>query len=134
MLDPLGVVTKTRQDIGEQEHDGLTEAPSSIAQNEEIKRQAVDNYFYVPTIGLVPEIMAPSSLPDLTGKIGIFSLIHKSVIMNTLNWWLSFSIFMFYFIMFFNTILLSQIDKNKFFNSYIHFTYFYFYQKGEFSY
>ncbi|XP_014790172.1 WASH complex subunit 1 [Octopus bimaculoides] len=65
MLDPLGVVTKTREDIGEE--DGLTEAPSSIAKNEEIKRLEADTYFYVPSIGNVPEITAPTSLPDLPG-------------------------------------------------------------------
>ncbi|OWF51124.1 WASH complex subunit 1-like [Mizuhopecten yessoensis] len=65
MLDPLGVVTKTRTAIEEEEE--LAEAPLTIAQREELQRQQADSYFYIPHLGDVPEIAVPSSLPDLPG-------------------------------------------------------------------
>ncbi|XP_069142361.1 WASH complex subunit 1-like [Argopecten irradians] len=65
MLDPLGVITKTRTAIEEEEE--IAEAPLTIAQREELQRQQADSYFYIPHLGDVPEIAVPSSLPDLPG-------------------------------------------------------------------
>ena len=67
MLDPLGVVTKTRSGI-EEEEERLAAAPSTITQGEQIERASKENYFYVPDIGQVPEIAVPDFLPDLVGK------------------------------------------------------------------
>ena len=65
MLDPLGVVTKTRTAIEEEEE--LADAPSTIAQREELQRLQAENYFYMPNIGDVPELAVPEFLPELTG-------------------------------------------------------------------
>ena len=67
MLDPLGVVTKTRQAETDQD-DGLADAPSTIREREELQRMQRENIFYTPTAGEVPEIAVPDFLPDLLGK------------------------------------------------------------------
>lgn len=67
MLDPLGVVTKTRTAL-EEEEAGLADAPSTIAQQEELQRRQQETFFYMPDIGQVPEIMVPDFLPDLLGR------------------------------------------------------------------
>ncbi|XP_064632682.1 WASH complex subunit 1-like [Lineus longissimus] len=68
MLDPLGVVTKTRSTEGDEE-DSLAAAPSSIAHGEEMKRGQMENYIYVPDLWELPEISVPDFLPDLVGSI-----------------------------------------------------------------
>ncbi|XP_078678169.1 WASH complex subunit 1-like [Branchiostoma floridae x Branchiostoma belcheri] len=65
-LDPLGVVTKTRKDI-EEEEEGLADAPSTITNREQLERIQAENYFYIPNMGDVPEIDVPNLLPDLPG-------------------------------------------------------------------
>ncbi|XP_041349926.1 WASH complex subunit 1-like [Gigantopelta aegis] len=65
MLDPLGVVTKTRAAI--EEEAGMAEAPTTIVQREELQKQSAENYFYIPDIGEVPEIAVPDFLPNLLG-------------------------------------------------------------------
>ncbi|XP_035677447.1 LOW QUALITY PROTEIN: WASH complex subunit 1-like [Branchiostoma floridae] len=65
-LDPLGVVTKTRKDI-EEEEEGLADAPSTITNREQLERIQAENYFYIPNMGEVPEIDVPNLLPDLPG-------------------------------------------------------------------
>lgn len=67
MLDPLGVVTKTRTAM-EEEEQAMAEAPNTIKTNEELQRLQADNYFYVPGIGEVPELDVPIALPNLLGK------------------------------------------------------------------
>ncbi|KAK2141543.1 hypothetical protein NP493_5223g00023 [Ridgeia piscesae] len=66
LLDPLGVVTKTRSTLEDTE-EGLADAPSTIVQREELNRQVAENYFFVPGMGNVPEIAVPDFLPDLLG-------------------------------------------------------------------
>ncbi|XP_012938504.1 WASH complex subunit 1 [Aplysia californica] len=66
MLDPLGVVTKTRAAI-EEEEAGMAEAPSTIIHNEEMFRAAAENFLYMPELGTVPEIAVPELLPNLPG-------------------------------------------------------------------
>lgn len=65
MLDPLGVVTKTRTAIDEETD--LADAPSTITQREELQRQQNESFFYMPDIGEVPEITVPDFLPNLLG-------------------------------------------------------------------
>lgn len=69
MIDPLGVVTKTKTAI--EEESGLSDAPLTIAQREELQRQQKENYFYVPEIGDVPEIAVPDFLPNLLGMYSV---------------------------------------------------------------
>ncbi|KAL4226300.1 Arp2/3 complex-mediated actin nucleation [Mactra antiquata] len=66
MLDPLGVITKTRTAL-EEEDSGMADAPNTIKTNEELQRLQADNYFYVPGIGQVPELDVPIALPNLLG-------------------------------------------------------------------
>uniref|UniRef100_A0A2C9JEA9 WASH1 WAHD domain-containing protein n=1 Tax=Biomphalaria glabrata TaxID=6526 RepID=A0A2C9JEA9_BIOGL len=66
MLDPLGVVTKTRSSI-EEEVKAMAEAPSTILRNEDMFRISAENYLYMPEIGTVPEIAVPDLLPNLPG-------------------------------------------------------------------
>ncbi|XP_050409917.1 WASH complex subunit 1 [Patella vulgata] len=66
MLDPLGVVTKTRSTL-EYEEAGLADAPSTIVQSEEMLQQKTESYSYMPDIGHVPEIAVPDFLPNLLG-------------------------------------------------------------------
>ena len=66
MIDPLGAVTKTRKAI-EEEQEEIGAAPMSITQREQMERQGMENYFYVPDLGDVPEIDVPNYLPDLPG-------------------------------------------------------------------
>lgn len=67
MLDPLGVVTKTRAAVTEGAA-GPADAPTTIVQSEEMQRQQQENYFYVPDLGNVPEIAVPDFLPNLPGE------------------------------------------------------------------
>ncbi|CAL1526222.1 unnamed protein product [Lymnaea stagnalis] len=66
ILDPLGVVTKTRSAI-EEEVGAMAEAPSTIVHNEEMYRVTADNFLYMPELGSVPEIAVPDLLPNLPG-------------------------------------------------------------------
>lgn len=66
MLDPLGVVTKTRTALDDDDL-GMAEAPNTIKTNEELQRLQAENYFYVPGIGEVPELDVPIALPNLLG-------------------------------------------------------------------
>ena len=68
MLDPLGVVTKTRTSL-EDDSTGLAAAPDTIQQREEMMRRSADNYFYMPGLGEVPELTVPDFLPFLAGRI-----------------------------------------------------------------
>lgn len=84
MLDPLGVVTKTRTAI-EEEEAGLAEAPSTIAQREELQRLQKDNYFYIPDIGTVPELVVPDFLPNLLGKIVLLLIVYNNLYQDHLK-------------------------------------------------
>ena len=66
IIDPLGVKTKTRAAIEEEED--IAEAPSTIVHNDEMFRAAAENYLYRPELGAVPEIAVPDLLPNLPGK------------------------------------------------------------------
>ena len=66
MLDPLGVVTKTRLSM-ETEETGPADAPSTIVRGEEMQRMNTENYFYNPDMGQVPDIEVPADLPFLPG-------------------------------------------------------------------
>ncbi|BFZ10703.1 hypothetical protein BsWGS_13742 [Bradybaena similaris] len=66
MLDPLGVVTKTRAAI-EEEGARIAEAPSTIVHNEELLKPTAEGIFYIPGMGTVPEIVVPDQLPNLPG-------------------------------------------------------------------
>lgn len=66
MLDPLGVVTKTRAAI-EEEGARMAEAPSTIVHNEDLVKVSVDIFSYIPELGTVPEIAVPDQLPNLPG-------------------------------------------------------------------
>ncbi|XP_059169728.1 WASH complex subunit 1-like [Physella acuta] len=66
LLDPLGVVTKTRSAI-EEEVNAMAEAPSTIVHNEEMFRATAENFLYMPKLGTVPEIAVPELLPNLPG-------------------------------------------------------------------
>jgi WAS family protein 1 len=66
MLDPLGVVTKTRAAL-EEEEARIAEAPSTIVHNEELYRASAENFLYIPELGTVPEIAVPDLLPNLPG-------------------------------------------------------------------
>jgi len=68
-LDPLGVVTKTRSSVEENDADRLAAAPSTIQQREELPQLAAESYFYVPGLGAVPEFSLPDFLPDLAGML-----------------------------------------------------------------
>ena len=70
MLDPLGVVTKTR--TGDEETDmGLADAPSTITHREELNRMRKESIGYVPPAQAVPMIATPDFLPDLLGKFSV---------------------------------------------------------------
>lgn len=65
VLDPLsGAKTKTRDNIIEDES-GLSEAPYSILQGEELGRGQQDSIMYVPVMPELPELEVPESLPHL---------------------------------------------------------------------
>ena len=66
MLDPLGVVTKTRTAIDDKE-EGPAEAPSTIIGREDLLKQNKTEYFYMPGMGEVPEMELPNTLPELAG-------------------------------------------------------------------
>jgi WAS family protein 1 len=59
MLDPLGVVTKTRQALQDEEEQRMQAAPVSISQREALDHMAAENYFYSPGLGEVPQIDVP---------------------------------------------------------------------------
>jgi WAS family protein 1 len=67
MLDPLGVVTKTRRALEDEEVQRMEAAPISISQREILDHPARENYFYSPGLGEVPQIDVPLDLPDLPG-------------------------------------------------------------------
>ena len=67
MLDPLGVITKTRTALEEEELT-MADAPKTIKTNEDLQRLQSENYFYVPGIGEVPELNVPIALPNLLGR------------------------------------------------------------------
>eukprot|EP00118_Oscarella_pearsei_P025374 m.308082 g.308082 ORF g.308082 m.308082 type:complete len:499 (+) comp43352_c0_seq1:665-2161(+) len=70
ILDPLaGVSTKTRK-VVEEEGLRIGDAPTTIAQREQMARMAKESYFYMPEIGEVPSIDLPLDLPDLPGIAG----------------------------------------------------------------
>uniref|UniRef100_G3UBU8 WASH complex subunit 1 n=1 Tax=Loxodonta africana TaxID=9785 RepID=G3UBU8_LOXAF len=67
-LDPLaGAVTKTHVMLGAETEEKLFDAPLSISKREHLEQQVLENYFYVPDLGQVPEIDVPCYLPDLPG-------------------------------------------------------------------
>jgi WAS family protein 1 len=67
MLDPLGVVTKTRRALEDEEEQRMEAAPISISQREKLDHPKVEKYFYSPGLGEVPQIDVPLDLPDLPG-------------------------------------------------------------------
>eukprot|EP00039_Didymoeca_costata_P018699 m.334591 g.334591 ORF g.334591 m.334591 type:complete len:505 (-) comp17392_c0_seq1:151-1665(-) len=70
VIDPLlGAVTKTREDVEEQNK--LASAPDTILAGEYYISQEGESYRYVPNIGHVPEISAPDVLPNLPGVADI---------------------------------------------------------------
>uniref|UniRef100_A0ACB8FNC9 WASH complex subunit 1 n=1 Tax=Sphaerodactylus townsendi TaxID=933632 RepID=A0ACB8FNC9_9SAUR len=67
-LDPLaGAVTKTHVALTTEKEEKLFDAPLSITKRGQLDQQVLENYFYVPDLGQVPEIDVPSYLPDLPG-------------------------------------------------------------------
>ena len=68
MLDPLGVVTKTRSAI-EEEEASMAEAPSTITHNQEMLNPMADDLTYRPVMADLPDIAVPGNLPNLPGKI-----------------------------------------------------------------
>ena len=68
MLDPLGVVTKTRTAL-EDEEAALADAPTTIKTSEELQRMQAENYFYIPSVEAVPDIAVPDCLPNLLGNM-----------------------------------------------------------------
>ena len=80
MLDPLGVVTKTRTAL-ENEEAALADAPTTIKTSEELQRLQAENYFYIPVIEEVPEIAVPDCLPNLLGKLLLLNIFFFRVIM-----------------------------------------------------
>ncbi|XP_046683302.1 WASH complex subunit 1-like isoform X2 [Homalodisca vitripennis] len=69
MLDPLGLVTKTRQIIEDEVKGDLDAAPRSMCQ-EMVNFKPGENYFYSPTLQEVPQLDVPLDLPDLPGIAG----------------------------------------------------------------
>lgn len=67
MLDPLGLVTKTRQVLEEEEKVDLDAAPCSMSQ-QLLDFKGMENYFYSPILQEVPQLDVPLDLPDLPGK------------------------------------------------------------------
>lgn len=67
MLDPLGVVTKTRTSLEEDLAGGPAAAPSTIQQREEQLRKNIPSFLYSPGMGDVPVLTLPDFLPDLPG-------------------------------------------------------------------
>ena len=72
MLDPLGVVTKTRTSFEDDSGDGPAAAPSTIQQREEQLRKDIPNFMYSPGMGNVPVLSLPDFLPDLPGQYLIY--------------------------------------------------------------
>jgi len=63
ILDPLeGVKTRTRDDIKEE---GISEAPYTITEGEELLRGNIDSVMYVPIMPELPELDVPLQLPHL---------------------------------------------------------------------
>ncbi|XP_061187304.1 WASH complex subunit 1-like [Saccostrea echinata] len=65
MLDPLGVVKKTRTAIEEESE--IDAAPTTITTNEGLQGQRVDDISFKPVIVDFPEIAVPEFLPNLPG-------------------------------------------------------------------
>ncbi|XP_054281374.1 WASH complex subunit 1-like [Macrosteles quadrilineatus] len=68
MLDPLGVVTKTRQVLEDEIKGDLDAAPRSMCQ-EVVEFKIGENYFYSPTLQEVPQLDVPLDLPDLPAPV-----------------------------------------------------------------
>lgn len=66
MLDPLGVVTKVRKSV-EEEQEKIGMAPITITQREQLQKSEKESYNYNPGMGEVPEMDVPLALPDLPG-------------------------------------------------------------------
>ena len=65
LLDPLeGATTKTRDKLIEEES-GLTDAPFTITQGEDLLRGPQDSILYVPQMPDLPELDVPDMLPQL---------------------------------------------------------------------
>lgn len=65
MLDPLGVVKKTRTAMEEESE--IDAAPTTITTNEGLQGQKVDDISFKPVIVDFPEIAVPDFLPNLPG-------------------------------------------------------------------
>ncbi|UYV69737.1 hypothetical protein LAZ67_7000533 [Cordylochernes scorpioides] len=63
-LDPLGAVTRTRQEMRTEQQ--LDEAPVTISTRQ-TDHQLEKHLFYSPELGQVPEMDVPLALPDLPG-------------------------------------------------------------------
>lgn len=81
MLDPLGVVTKTRQVLEDEIKGDLDAAPRSMCQ-EVVEFKIGENYFYSPTLQEVPQLDVPLDLPDLPGNhcVSSFCVFYVSLI------------------------------------------------------
>jgi WAHD domain of WASH complex len=77
MLDPLGVVTKTRTSLEEDVVEGPGAAPSTIQQREDQLRKNVPNFLYSPGMGDVPIMSLPDFLPDLPGRPAPSNISHS---------------------------------------------------------
>jgi WAHD domain of WASH complex len=75
ILDPLGVVTKTRTSLNDDIGGGPAAAPSTILQREEQLRKDIPNFMYTPGMGDVPVLSLPDFLPDLPGEFFTFQLL-----------------------------------------------------------
>lgn len=71
MLDPLGVVTRTRQVLDDEEKKEIVAAPLSMSQTDQGEYKAGFNYFYSPKLQEIPQLDVPLDLPDLPGKISV---------------------------------------------------------------
>ena len=81
MLDPLGVVKKTRTAMEEESE--IDAAPTTITSNEGLQGQKVDDISFKPVIVDFPEIAVPDFLPNLPGSI--FELFTFSAFSSTYN-------------------------------------------------
>jgi len=48
---------------------GISDAPSTIKEREQMMRYTTENFSYMPGLGVVPELSVPDFLPDLLGKM-----------------------------------------------------------------
>lgn len=70
MLDPLGLVTKTKQILEDEGKKEIEAAPQTMLQNDQTEYKTGANYFYSPTLEEVPQLDMPLDLPDLPGIAG----------------------------------------------------------------